>query len=86
MIECVNVCHHDMQGPANGPHCLLVRPAQYKSDCYVTGALPSAESIHGGLLALGELLMHTGEFLLARCVWQGFFCFDNQSNTMTVRQ
>jgi hypothetical protein len=23
-------------------------------------------SIHGGLLALGELLMHTGEFLLAR--------------------
>lgn len=33
-----------------------------------TGALPSAESIHGGLLALGELLMHTGEFLLARWV------------------
>lgn len=31
-----------------------------------TGVLPSAESIHGGLLALGELLMHTGEFLLAR--------------------
>eukprot|EP00882_Tetradesmus_deserticola_P018605 GHRQ01019983.1.p1 GENE.GHRQ01019983.1~~GHRQ01019983.1.p1 ORF type:complete len:439 (+),score=205.09 GHRQ01019983.1:451-1767(+) len=31
-----------------------------------SGALPSAESIHGGLLALGELLMHTGEFLLAR--------------------
>eukprot|EP00879_Flechtneria_rotunda_P018991 GHRR01019938.1.p1 GENE.GHRR01019938.1~~GHRR01019938.1.p1 ORF type:complete len:394 (+),score=91.93 GHRR01019938.1:582-1763(+) len=31
-----------------------------------TGALPSAESIHGGLLALGELLCHTGEFLLAR--------------------
>jgi hypothetical protein len=26
----------------------------------------SAESIHGGLLALGELLMHTEEFLLAR--------------------
>jgi hypothetical protein len=26
----------------------------------------SAESIHGELAALGELLMHTGEFLLAR--------------------
>ena len=25
-----------------------------------------AEAIHGGLLALGELLVHTGEFLLAR--------------------
>jgi len=24
------------------------------------------EAIHGGLLALGELLCHTGEFLLAR--------------------
>ncbi len=31
-----------------------------------TGALPSAESIHGSLLALGEMLGHTGEFLLAR--------------------
>lgn len=33
---------------------------------YKTGAMPSAESIHGALLALGELLRHTGEFLLAR--------------------
>lgn len=31
-----------------------------------TGAMPSADSIHGSLLALGELLQHTGEFLLAR--------------------
>ncbi|KAG2481849.1 hypothetical protein HYH03_019185, partial [Edaphochlamys debaryana] len=31
-----------------------------------TGALPSAESIHGSLLALAELLGHTGEFMLAR--------------------
>lgn len=36
-----------------------------------TGALPSAESIHGSLLALAELLQHTGEFLLARCVGCG---------------
>jgi hypothetical protein len=31
-----------------------------------SGAMPAAESIHGSLLALGELLRHTGEFLLAR--------------------
>ncbi|KAF5842966.1 armadillo-type protein [Dunaliella salina] len=31
-----------------------------------TGYMPSAEAIHGSLLALGELLQHTGEFLLAR--------------------
>jgi serine/threonine-protein kinase mTOR len=31
-----------------------------------TGANPSADTIHGSLLALGELLLHTGEFLLAR--------------------
>lgn len=31
-----------------------------------TGALPSPESIHGSLLALAELLQHTGEFMLAR--------------------
>ena len=31
-----------------------------------TGAVPTAESIHGSLLVLGELLRHTGEFLLAR--------------------
>ncbi len=30
------------------------------------GNMPTAESIHGALLALGELLRHTGEFLLAR--------------------
>jgi hypothetical protein len=31
-----------------------------------TGATPSPESIHGSLLALAELLQHTGEFMLAR--------------------
>jgi FKBP12-rapamycin complex-associated protein len=31
-----------------------------------TGAMPNAEAIHGSLLVLGELLQHTGEFLLAR--------------------
>ena len=31
-----------------------------------TGAMPAAEAIHGALLTLGELLRHTGEFLLAR--------------------
>lgn len=31
-----------------------------------SGAQPSPEAIHGSLLALGELLQHTGEFLLAR--------------------
>ncbi|GIL87381.1 hypothetical protein Vretimale_1690 [Volvox reticuliferus] len=31
-----------------------------------TGTMPSAESIHGSLLALAELLQHTGEFMLAR--------------------
>lgn len=31
-----------------------------------SGALPSADTTHGSLLALGELLQHTGEFLLAR--------------------
>eukprot|EP00798_Chlamydomonas_sp_ICE-L_P022752 gene22752-29919_t len=31
-----------------------------------TGAMPNADSIHGSLLALAELLQHTGEFLLAR--------------------
>ncbi|EFJ44271.1 target of rapamycin, growth-regulatory PI3K-like protein kinase [Volvox carteri f. nagariensis] len=31
-----------------------------------TGSMPSAESIHGSLLALAELLQHTGEFMLAR--------------------
>ena len=36
-----------------------------------TGAMPNADSIHGSLLALGELLQHTGEFLLARCVCVG---------------
>ena len=30
---------------------------------------PPSEAIHGSLLALGELLQHTGEFLLAR--WGG---------------
>jgi hypothetical protein len=29
-------------------------------------ASSAAEAIHGGLLSLGELLGHTGEFLLAR--------------------
>jgi FKBP12-rapamycin complex-associated protein len=29
-------------------------------------APPAPEAIHGALLALGELLGHTGEFLLAR--------------------
>ena len=45
-----------------------------------SGAMPSADSIHGSLVALGELLQHTGEFLLARsaaglclllCDWEG---------------
>lgn len=31
-----------------------------------TGAMPSPEAIHGSLLALAELLQHTGEFMLAR--------------------
>uniref|UniRef100_A0A7R9YR22 Serine/threonine-protein kinase TOR n=1 Tax=Chlamydomonas euryale TaxID=1486919 RepID=A0A7R9YR22_9CHLO len=31
-----------------------------------TGVMPNAEAIHGSLLVLGELLQHTGEFLLAR--------------------
>ncbi|GLC61314.1 hypothetical protein PLESTB_001742500 [Pleodorina starrii] len=31
-----------------------------------TGIMPSTESIHGSLLALAELLQHTGEFMLAR--------------------
>ena len=26
-----------------------------------TGAMPNAEAVHGSLLALGELLQHTGE-------------------------
>ena len=30
------------------------------------GAMPTAESIHGSLLGLGELLRYTGEFMLAR--------------------
>jgi FKBP12-rapamycin complex-associated protein len=36
-----------------------------------SGVMPAAESIHGSLLALGELLRHTGEFLLARCAAPG---------------
>jgi len=31
-----------------------------------SGVMPNADAIHGSLLALGELLQHTGEFLLAR--------------------
>ncbi|MEW5302322.1 MAG: hypothetical protein WDW36_005122 [Sanguina aurantia] len=31
-----------------------------------SGASPSPDAIHGSLMALGELLQHTGEFLLAR--------------------
>ena len=37
-----------------------------------TGAMPNAEAIHGSLMVLGELLQHTGEFLLARQVWAAF--------------
>lgn len=31
-----------------------------------SGSVPTGESIHGSLMVLGELLRHTGEFLLAR--------------------
>jgi len=45
--------------------CARVRASVHRD--IRTGNMPSAEAIHGSLLALGELLQHTGEFLLARC-------------------
>uniref|UniRef100_A0A7S3R516 Serine/threonine-protein kinase TOR n=1 Tax=Dunaliella tertiolecta TaxID=3047 RepID=A0A7S3R516_DUNTE len=52
-----------------------------------TGYMPSAEAIHGSLLALGELLQHTGEFLLARYkeVVETVLCFKDSKEKQIRR-